>query len=75
MSKKNNSLLQISARIGRVERKCNRLIAEVSALRKALTPQPSEIDAIIGHLHRTATVLREQSREQRRFYSRIARED
>lgn len=50
MSKKNNSLLQISARIGRVERKCNRLIAEVSALRKALTPQPSEIDAIIGHL-------------------------
>lgn len=75
MSKKTNKLSQISARIGRVERKCNRLIAEVSALRKALTPQTSEIDEVIGHLHRTATALREQSRRQRRYYSRIARED
>ena len=58
MSKKTNKLSQISARIGaRIERKCNRLIAEVSALRKALTPQTSEIDEVIGHLHRTANRL------------------
>lgn len=75
MSMKNTKIAVISARMGRVERKCNRLIAEVSALRKALTPQTSEIDEIIGHLHRTATALREQSRSQRRYYSRIAKED
>jgi len=38
MSKKNNKIAAIAARIGRVERKCNRLIAEITALRKALTP-------------------------------------
>ena len=74
MSKRNNKIAQIGARIRRVERKCNRLIAEVTALRKALTPQHSEIDDVIGHLHRTANALREQSERERRYYSRIARE-
>ncbi len=75
MSKKNNRFSQICARIGRVERKCNRLIAEVTALREALMPRRSEIDEVIGHLHRTATALREQSRSQRLYYSRILREE
>ncbi len=74
MSKRNKKIAVIAARIGRVERKCNRLIAEVTALRKALTPQHSDIDDVIGHLHRTAHALREQSEKERRYYSRIARE-
>lgn len=73
MSKKNSKLAAIAARIGRVERKCNRLIAEVTALRKALTPPDSEIDEVIGHLHRTAKALRAQSEQERWHYSRIAR--
>lgn len=75
MSKPSKKLSQISARICRVEHKCNRIIAEVTALRKALTPPHSEIDEVIGHLHRTATALQEQSRSERRYYSRIAREE
>lgn len=74
MSKKTNKLAVIAARIRRVERKCNRLIAEVAALRKALTPQPSELNDIIGHLHQTARALREQSQRERRYYERNARE-
>ncbi len=64
----------IAARIERVERKCNRIIAEVRSLRKALTPTYSEIDEVIAHLQRTAGQLREQSRYERRQYERIARE-
>lgn len=75
MSKQSKKLSQISARICRVERKCNRIIAEVATLRNALTTPHSEIDEVIGHLHRTATALREQSRSERRYYSRIAMED
>ena len=75
MSKKTNKIALIATRIGRVERKCNRLIAEVASLRKSLTPQHSDIDEVIGHLHRTATALREQSRNERRYFSRNSRED
>ena len=70
MSKKNNKIAAIAASIGRVERKCNRLIYEVTALRKSLTPQHSDIDEVIGHLHRTAVALREQSRSERKYFSR-----
>ena len=72
MSKKNTKIAALAARMRRVERKCDRIIAEMSSLRKALAPQPSEIDEIIGHLHRTATALCEQSRNERRHYSRTA---
>lgn len=75
MSKNNSKIDIIAARIGRVERKCSRLIYEVSALRKALTPSHSEIDEVIGHLHRTAIALRNQSRDERRYYSRNARKE
>lgn len=72
---KTNKIAGISARIARVERKCNRILHEIAALRKALIPQSSEIDDVINHLHRTATALREQSRSERKYYSRIAREE
>lgn len=74
MSKHNSKIAAMSARIGRIERKCNRLLCEVASLRKALTPQYSDIDEVIGHLHRTAIALREQSKGERRYYSRNARE-
>lgn len=71
---KTNKIAVLSARIARVERKYNRLIAEVRSLRRALTPQYSEIDEVINHLHRTATALREQSKRERHHYARISRE-
>lgn len=74
MSKKPIKITQIVARIGRIERKCDRLIKEVGNLRKAITPQQSEIDEIIEHLHLTAKALREQSSIERRNYSRNAGE-
>ena len=74
MSKKTNKIAAIATRIGRVERKCNRLIAEVRSIRRALAPQHSEIDEVINHLHRTATALREQSKRERQHYARISRE-
>lgn len=74
MSKKTNTITAISARIWRLERKCDRLISEVRALRNAVSPQPAEIDEVIGRLRDTAAALREQSVRERQHYARFARE-
>ncbi len=75
MSKKSNKISVIVARIGRVERKCDRLVAEMTSLRRFLTPKRSEIDEVIDRLHNTAVALRNQSRRERLFHLRNAREE
>ena len=75
MSKKNNKIAVIIARIGRIERKCDRLVVEVTSLRRFLTPKRSEIDEVIDRLHNTAVALRRQSRSERLYYLRNAREE
>ncbi len=75
MGNKNNKLKALSARIGRVERKCNRILIEVTSLRKALVPDHSEVDEVIGHLHRTAIALHNQSKRERKYFTRNAKEE
>lgn len=65
MSRPRNRIAEIAARVRRVERKCNSIIAEISALRNAMSPVPTEMDEVIGRLRRTAAELRRQSVAER----------
>lgn len=49
-------------RLDRIERKCDRILAEVLILRHQ---RDKEIDDTIDRLHRSAKSLREQSRRER----------
>lgn len=51
------------SRLNRIERKCDRILSELSALRHRLSHQP-DIDSIIDRLHRSAREMRRQCEKE-----------
>lgn len=53
------------SRLDRVERKCDRILAELLIIRQQLTRRPSDIDTAIDRLHNQARKLRQQCEQER----------
>lgn len=70
MSIRNTQAQRLSARISRLERKCDRILAEISALRRDISPRRTEIDDVIDSLHKAASAMRQQSQSELRRYTR-----
>ena len=51
-------------RLARVERKCNRILAELLIIRERLSPRP-DMDEAIDRLHRTANEMRKRFESER----------
>lgn len=49
----------------RVERKCNRILAELLVIRQSLTRRSTDIDAVIEQMHAQAKRMREYSEAER----------
>lgn len=52
------------SRLGRIERKCDAIIAELDAMRRRLA-RSHDIDTLIERLHRSARRMREQCEIER----------
>lgn len=53
------------SRLDRVERKCDRILAELLIIRQQLSRRPSDIDTAIDRLHQQARKLRQQCEQER----------
>lgn len=53
------------SRLTRVERKCDRILAELLILRQQLSRRPHDIDVVIERLHNQARVMRQQCEKER----------
>lgn len=51
------------SRLGRIERKCDRILSELLILRQRLSRKP-DIDAAIEKMHRTARDMRTQAERE-----------
>ncbi len=49
----------------RVERKCDRILAELLVIRQSLTRRSTDIDAVIEQMHAQAKRMREYSEAER----------
>lgn len=52
-------------RLQRVERKCDRILAELLVIRQSLTRKSTDIDAVIEKMHAQAKRMREYSEAER----------
>lgn len=52
-------------RLQRVERKCDRILAELLVIRQSLTRRSTDIDAVIEKMHAQAKRMREYSEAER----------
>lgn len=53
------------SRLARVERKCDRILAELLILRQQLSRRPNDIDVAIERLHNQARIMRQQCEKER----------
>lgn len=53
------------SRLARIERKCDRALAEIAAIRGTQNPGQKEIDEIVERLHTTSRRLRELAADER----------
>lgn len=53
------------SRLACVERKCDRILAELLILRQQLSRRPNDIDAAIDRLHNQARLMRQQCENER----------
>lgn len=60
------------SRLNRIERKCDRILSELLALRHRLSHQP-DIDSVIDHLHRSARDMRKHCEKERDAIRRMFR--
>ncbi len=66
MTKHNQSKKRCRSALDRIERKCDRILAELLILRRHMAHKPG-VDAVIERLHRTARRMRAQAEKERQF--------
>lgn len=62
---KRNQAKRHQSRLARVERKCDRILAELLILRQQLSRRPNDIDVAIERLHYQARKIRQQCEKER----------
>lgn len=69
---------KIHSRLARVERKCDRILAELLIIRQTISHRP-DMDTAIDRLHKTARKMRAQCARERdvalRLYNQIPIDD
>lgn len=58
-------------RLCRVEKKCNRILSELSAIRQLLSYRVVDVDSVIDRMHQNARQMKTEARRDAAFLRRL----
>lgn len=66
-----NSKSRKQSRLDRIERKCDRILVELSLIRRQLSHRSGDIDDAIERMHRNARRMRAQSQQEAQYLRKM----